>query len=84
MSFKLILFMICAVFYAILYDYCYNNIHKYPVKCGALSFVGSFVIAVVGTNLFTGNILFQSLYGVFLGTVVTLGFIVVDRRRRRL
>lgn len=83
MSLKLIAFVICSVAYAILYDYCYNNIHKFPVRCSALSFTGSFVMAFVGTNLFTADVLFQSLYGVFLGTVVTLGFIIVGRRRKK-
>jgi hypothetical protein len=80
---RVIVFALCAVVYAVIYDYCYKNIHILPIRCSILSFMGNFALAYIIGSLFTENIAFKGLYGIFLGSVVTIGFIIVGRQRRK-
>lgn len=80
---RLILYILVVVGAAIIYDYCYRNVHLYLFRCMLLSGLSVFVIGVLGASLFTGVIeMPQILFGIVSACVTVIAFYLLGLKRR--
>ncbi len=83
MILRIVLYIPIIIGAAIVYDYCYSNIHVHLYRCVLLSGLSVFVVGVWGTSLFTGTIeTTQILFGLVSAGITVISFYVLGLKRR--
>lgn len=81
--FRIIGYFFVGAIGAVLYDYCYKNVHTRLYQCTIISGVNAFGVVVLWIFLLTGELTSSYiLFGILSGGVASISFYLLGLRRR--